>query len=315
MLMLQVHRRITARELARRLEVSERTIQRDMDALGAAGVPVLAERGPQGGWSLAERYRTDLNGLNEAEMRALFLMHSPRILADLGIRPAAEAGIVKLLAALPAMARGDAEHARRCIHIDGAGWKAAAEQVPLLPTLHDAVWEGLQVVISYERGDGVLVERRVHPLGLVAKGSIWYMVAAVDGEPRTYRVSRVRGAQLLGEAIDRPAGFDLAEFWEASTRSFSERLPRYPAVLRLHHDAIPLLHMARYTRVERLGEPDETGWLTAEVLFEVPAEALAVTLGLGALAEVLEPAELREQVRGQVAGMARRYGFSSCEGA
>src|ERR1051325_4713574 len=118
MLLLQVHRRLTARELANRLEVSERTIHRDMDALSGAGIPVFAERGSGGGWALMEEYRTNLTGLNKEEIQALFVMNSPRLLADLGLSKASDAAHIKLRAALPSMSRGDAEYARQRIHID-----------------------------------------------------------------------------------------------------------------------------------------------------------------------------------------------------
>src|ERR1700712_3732807 len=120
LLLLQMHQRIPARELAKRLEVSERTIQRDMDALGAAGIPVYGERGSGGGWLLSEGYQTNLTGLNEAEIQALFLATPPHLLAELGLRQAAEGALIKLLAALPALARHDAEFARQHIHVDGA---------------------------------------------------------------------------------------------------------------------------------------------------------------------------------------------------
>src|SRR5262252_7586024 len=132
LLLLQVHRRITAGELARRLEVSERTIHRDMEALGTAGVPVVAERGIGGGWSLMGEYRTNLTGLNEAEIQALFLTRSPRVLEDLGLGKAAEAAFIKLFAAVPAAMRRDAESASRRIYVDGAGWNQNEETVPFL---------------------------------------------------------------------------------------------------------------------------------------------------------------------------------------
>src|SRR5690348_7589110 len=150
LLLLQVHRRITAGELARRLEVSERTIHRDMQALGMAGIPVTAERGTGGGWRLLAEYRTNLTGLNEAEIQALFLTRPPRVLADLGLDKAAEAGLIKLLAAMPSVSRRGAEDVRQRIHVDVSGWSQSAESVPLLPVLQDAVWQERRLRMSYE---------------------------------------------------------------------------------------------------------------------------------------------------------------------
>ncbi len=199
LLLLQVHQRITARDLAQRLEVSERTIHRDMDILSGAGIPVTAERGAGGGWALLDDYRTDLTGLNAAEIQTLFLATPTRLLADLGLRQAADAALIKLLAALPSVARQGAEYARQRIHVDAAGWQQSRDDVPILPLLQEAIWQERRVALGYRRGDGTTVERVVDPLGLVAKGSLWYLIAAADGETRTYRVSRVGSAVITDE--------------------------------------------------------------------------------------------------------------------
>ncbi len=201
LLLLQVHRRMTAGELARRLEVSERTIHRDMEALGMAGIPVTAERGTGGGWSLIDGYRTNLTGLNEAEIHALFLARPPRLLADLGLDKASEAALIKLLAALPARARQGAQEARQRLYIDSTGWWQAYEATPHLCTLHEAVWAERRVRFTYHRTDGEVVTRVANPLGLVAKGNTWYFVARVEDDLRTYRVSRVTAADMLEECF------------------------------------------------------------------------------------------------------------------
>ncbi len=297
LLLLQVNRRMTARELAGRLEVSQRTIYRDMEALSAAGVPVYAERGPAGGWVLPEAYRTDLTGLGEAEIRALFLARPPRLLADLGLGTAADGALVKLLAALPAAQRRDAEYARQRIHIDVTGWNHAEEAVPLLHVLQDAIWQERRLRIVYERGGCDAVERLVDPLGLVAKGSVWYFVAAVEGEVRSYRVSRVRAARLSEEEASRPEGFDLAAFWAGSVARLKREVPRFDATFRTHGSVLHLLHYAgRFSRVEEVGEPDADGWAAVRMRFQFEEDACAVALGLGAKVEPVEPRHLREKV-------------------
>ena len=226
LLLLQVHRRLTARALARRLEVSERTIHRDMEALSAAGIPVYAERGGGGGWSLVEEYRTNLTGLNTAEIQALFVTRPARLLADLGLEQASDAGLIKLQAALPAMQRDDAEYARQRIYVDITGWNRAEESIATLPVLQAAIWQERKLQFTYERGgDCAAVERLVDPLGLVAKGSGWYLVAGEEGEIRSYRVSRVQEAKLIDQPCVRPKGFDLAAYWEQSMISFKDQLP------------------------------------------------------------------------------------------
>src|SRR5215831_6891858 len=196
LLLLQTYRRMTARDLAERLEVSERTIHRDMESLSGVGIPVVAERGAGGGWLLQGEYRTNLTGLNEAEIQALFLARSPRLLDDLGLGKAAEAAFIKLFAAVPPAMRRDAESASRRIYVDGAGWNQSEESAPLLPLLQEAIRQDRTVRFKYQRGDECEVEREVDPLGLVAKGGAWYLVAAIDGDIRNYRVSRVIEAEM-----------------------------------------------------------------------------------------------------------------------
>jgi predicted DNA-binding transcriptional regulator YafY len=296
LLLLEVHRTLTARELARRLEVSERTIHRDMEALGAAGIPVVAQRGTGGGWRLLEEYRTNLTGLNQAEIQALFLAMPPRLLADLGLDKAADAALIKLLAALPSMARRGAEHAAQRIYVDTGGWRQAEERVPLLPTLQAAIWQERRLRLAYERADGASVERLVDPLGLVAKGSLWYLIAAVDGEIRTYRVSRMGGAET-DEPCARPPGFDLAAYWAQSSAQFRASLPRYPAVLRVDPAILPRMRSeGRYARIEREEVPDAEGWVRLEMLFEEEHSACEYVLSYGTRMEVLAPPALRELV-------------------
>ncbi|HJQ32189.1 MAG TPA: YafY family protein [Pyrinomonadaceae bacterium] len=295
MLLLQIYRRLTARELARRLEVSERTIHRDMEALTIAGVPVVAERGAGGGWALVDGYRTNLTGLNEAEVQSLFAGVPESLLADLKLDRASDAAHVKLLAALPETARADAEYARRRVHVDVAGWGSADEAVPHLQTIQEAVWRGRRLHFTY--GDERGAEREADPLGLVAKGSVWYLVARVGGEVRSYRVSRFTSARVCEEACERPDGFDLAAYWSDSVARFKSHTPRFEATFRAHKSVLHLIHYAgRFSRVEAAGEPDAEGWAHVTMRFQFEEDACAVALGFGTKVEVAEPAALREKV-------------------
>ena len=308
LLLLQTHQRLTGRNLAKRLEVSERTIHRDMEALGMAGVPVSAERGTGGGWSLLEGYRTNLTGLNTAEIQALLLARPAGLLSDLGLQQAAEAALLKLLAALPAVSRSNAEYARQRLHIDGAGWHEAREAVPYLLTIQEAIWQERKLHLSYQRGDGTQVERLTDPLGLVAKGGIWYLVAAVDGELRSYRVSRVQAAQMTDEPFTRLEGFDLAAYWQQSTAAFKVHLPRYPATLRADPDIVSAMRSAdRYARVEQVGPPENDGWVTVGMLFEEEHNALEYVLRFGRQVRVVEPASLRAGVLQEAEGIVALY--------
>lgn len=313
LLLLQVHRRLTAADLASRLEVSERTVHRDMGALSASGIPVYAERGGNGGWRLTEEYQTKLTGLTQAEIQAAFLTQPSRLLADLGLRQAADAASLKLLAALPSGLRGGATRAQQTIVLDMAGWRQAVDEVPLLPLLHSAIWRERRVRFAYERTDRAAVERTADPLGLVAKGRLWYLIAAIDGEARTYRVSRIRTAEVLDEAAIRPPDFDLALFWEASSRNFVERLPQFAVVARVSPELQLRLQRGDFTPpFTPHGPPDDDGWATVTLHLQTPDSACEYLLGLGTLVEVLEPRDLRERLIARAQAVVSFYRDRSC---
>lgn len=297
-LLLQSHRLLTARDLARRLEVSERTIHRDMDALSGAGIPVVAERGTGGGWSLLGEYRTNLTGLNEAEIQSLFVTKPTRLLADLNLEKAAEGALLKLLAALPSVYRQGAEYARQRIHVDVTGWNRSEETVPLLHVLQEAVWQERKLRMIYRRGGCDEVLRLVDPLGLVAKGSVWYLVAGTEeGEVRSYRVSSVKSAELMDARSVRPKDFDLASFWEQSSAKFRANLGQYQMKARVRPEIVPrLAYAGRFARAEQTGRTDEEGWVEVLLRFDVEEMACEYALSFGTKLEVLEPEALREKV-------------------
>lgn len=298
LLLLQAKGRMTARELSNRLEVSERTIHRDMDALSGAGVPVYAERGTGGGWELLEEYRTDLTGLNEAEIRAIFAAKPSTLLTDLGLHQSVEAALIKLLAALPSAARQDAEQAQQSIHIDVNGWQQTDdEDVAQLPRLQRAIAQKCKVQLRYQRGDGTIVERLVDPLGLVASRHIWYLMATVSGEQRTYRVSRVQAVEITNLPAERPTDFDLAMAWEESKREFKAGLPTYYATLRVAPETVKRLGWGgHYARVEHIDAPAADGWQQVRMRFQYEEDAAAYVLSYGTQVVVLEPPTLRTQV-------------------
>jgi serine phosphatase RsbU (regulator of sigma subunit)/biotin operon repressor len=230
LLQLQAHGQLTGRELARRLEVSERTIHRDMEALSAAGVPVFALRGSNGGWQLDEGWRTQVPGLDDAELRAL-LMSQPRALGDPRLASTAERALGKLLASLPAAMRDRAVSMRQRLYVDPTAWTGTSEDLSMLPVVQDAVSRDRKLAFVYRkttRGqDGWTREARtVDPLGLIAKGSTWYLYAQTPAGYRTYRISRMEEAVMLDAPCERPQGFDLAEYWKLSTDRFQDEARR-----------------------------------------------------------------------------------------
>jgi predicted DNA-binding transcriptional regulator YafY len=306
LLLLQAHGRLTGRELARRLEVSARTVHRDMEALGAAGVPVFALRGSRGGWQLDEGWRTRVPGLDEAELRAL-LMAQPRVIGDVRLARAAERALEKLMAALPVSLREQAASIRQRLYVDTAGWRGTSEVLAMLPIVQDAVTRDRKLHIRYWRAGRERVERAVDPLGLVAKGSTWYLVARTPEGYRTYRVSRIEEARLLDKPSARPADFDLARYWRSSTKEFQDGWPRYEATLRLEPRAAKWVTMWRVAHpVEPVAEADSAGWVTLRVRFDHEDEACFVVLGLGPRVDVIEPARLRERVTAEAQAVVAR---------
>ncbi len=291
---------MTAGELAQRLEVSERTIYRDLDALSTAGVPVYTERGPNGGCVLDEGYRTDLTGLTESEAGSLLASRSADPLADLGLGKSLEGAVLKLAAALPRMQREGVERMRQRIHLDAAGWFQFEEPTPYLPTIQEALWQERRLRLIYRRADGAWVKRLVDPYGLVAKASVWYLVGAMNRKVAIYRISRVQEAEMTESHFQRPADFDLATFWQGTFRQFEASLGEYRATLRIAPGSEPALQAAFGERVHELlaqaGRPGDQGRYTLSVTFQSFEQARSILLGLGSQVEVLAPPELRESI-------------------
>ncbi|MBX3056282.1 MAG: YafY family transcriptional regulator [Anaerolineae bacterium] len=312
LMLLQTHGRLTAEELAERLECSPRTIYRDLDALSASGVPVYAERGPQGGCMLMESYRTNLTGLKEDEVRALFMFTVPGLLADLGADKAGESALLKLTASLPAPFQQDAQRVQERLYLDPAAWFQQEEPTPFLPLVQTAVFTDRRLRIQYRRADGQWVKRLVDPLGLVAKAGIWYLVGITNfPHPQTYRVSRIQEAEMSEGHGRRPPQFQLADYWQQWCAQFEARRERYTVTARVAPEAIS--HMLRffgeslYALLEQPGITDEQGYATLSLPFDSAQAACEALMGLGTAVEILSPPELREQIRVTAVQLAALY--------
>ncbi len=298
LLLLQAKGRTTERELAERLEVSQRTIHRDLEALGMARVPVLALRGAQGGWELERGWRTEVPGLDEAELRAL-LMARPRVVGHPRLAAAAESALNKLMAALPGPMRARAEAMQERLHVDPTGWRQAGEDLSMLADVQDAVARERRLAFDYTRADGQKARRTVDPLGLVAKGLSWYLVARAPLGLRTYKVSRMEAVTVLAIGIDRPADFRLAEYWKKSTAELERQRSRYAAVLAVSPQVANRLQgWLEFTPVKGgapRGLPE--GWVALQLNLDSEGHARFVVLGFGTGVRVLAPKELRQWVR------------------
>jgi predicted DNA-binding transcriptional regulator YafY len=319
MLLLHTRGRVSAQQLAAELEVSPRTVYRDVEALNAAGVPVYATRGRAGGFQLLDGYRTRLTGLSPDEADALFLAGLPGAAADLGLGSTLAATQLKLLAALPPELRERAARIRDRFHLDAPGWLRESEELPYLATVADAVWTQHRLRVRYERANRAIVDRVLEPLGLVLKAGTWYLVAAVQTSsradargPRTYRVSRIHSAAALDESFDRPEGFDLEAHWAGYQRDYEQRVFTGTATIRLSTDGRQLLFLigaaAARAGHAAMSEPDGDGWATTIIPIESVRHAHHALLQLGADVEVLAPEELRETVAASARATARRYG-------
>lgn len=298
MLLLQARGKLTAQALATQLEVSTRTIQRDINAMSAAGIPIYADSGHGGGFSLDPGYRVSLTGLKEAEVRALFVSSSTHLLRDLGLGEAAENVQLKLSAALPRPHEQLVEQMRQRFHIDPVWWYGP-RSVPCLAELKQAVETDRRVQVRYEHRDGEVVERLLEPYGLVAKSSIWYLVAMRQGEIRVYRVGRFQQVTVLEERFERASEFDLVSYWEDHCTLFRSRLVPFTFRLLVRNDHLTFVRSHLPGTFEIVASTNRDGWVTMRCETETLAAAKMFVLGLGAAAAVLEPAELHEAVLAQ----------------
>ena len=298
LLLLQARGQVTERELAEQLEVSQRTIHRDLESLSASRIPVSAIRGAQGGWQLERGWRTHVPGLNEAEIHAL-LMAQPR---GLGNNPrlaaAAQSALNKLMAAMPEPMKAQAAHLQQRLHVDPTGWRDTGEDLSMLAAVQDAVARDRKLTFDYTKMDGEQSSRTVDALGLVSKGLTWYLVARTAKGMRTFRVSRMRRVAVLAVGFERPARFDLAEHWKAATAELDRKRAGFKTVLAVREEMVRRLEAWCRTREAKkeASEKAGSGRVALEVDFDDEGMARFFVLGMGSAARVLEPEGLRDWV-------------------
>src|SRR5688572_15211586 len=306
LLHLQVRGQASGRELARQLEVSERTVQRDVEALMAAGVPVRSTRGPAGGYRLDGGYRTRLTGVGLDEAGALAFLGLAGPAQQLGLGEVLEGARIKVWASLTGEARERAARTAERFHLDPVRFFGTAEPVPCLTQLATAVWRDRLVRLEYVR-DGHATTRDVAPLGLVLAAGDWYLMAMREGNRRTYRVSRVRSVELLDEPVTRPDDFDLAESWACARRELEEERTAVEVRMRIGARALPRLRRMVPIRGQDRVSLTATDVIEVTVPFEDETWAVEAILSLGAQAEVLEPGFMRQRVADELRAAASRY--------
>lgn len=308
LILLQVRGRASATDLAREFEVSVRTIYRDVDELSAAGVPVYAERGRGGGFALLDGFETRLTGLTDLEAGAFPFLGAAKAAAELGLGAPMASAQRKMLASLPSGRGEGAARVAARFHLDPSPWYSRRTPPPHLRALANALWTDRRVRITYESWKGV-VERMVDPLGLVLKAGEWYLVGAVEGAPRTYRVAAVQLLDVREEPVRRPKSFDLAAHWEEAARRFEDglrsakiRVRLAPGGLRLLRELLPAAGDAASVQA-----PVSDAAFEALVPFETGPQAVRDVLRMGSLMEVIEPRELRHAVAEEAARIAKAH--------
>jgi predicted DNA-binding transcriptional regulator YafY len=296
-LLLQARGQLSARELAELLETSERTIRRDLDALGVAGVPLYSLRGRNGGWALLGGHRLDLSGFTVEEAQALFMVAGSPGRAGNEVEHGLRSALRKVFTALPEPLRVHATAASQATVFDPLGWGRSPDALPMLEPLRAAVMAKVQVDLEYAKPNGAPLVRRVHPYGLVAKSGVWYLLAGTSNGRRTFRISRVNGVTTTQEPVILPDGFDLASEWESAQRDFMARAQAVTVTVEVKEPAVlaftsSLQGWASMTEVE---SPTQ-GWRRMTVAVPHISAAAAVVAGFGANVRVHSPPELRTEV-------------------
>jgi predicted DNA-binding transcriptional regulator YafY len=308
LLHLQVRGQASARELAERFEVSERTIQRDVEALAAQGVPVRSTRGPAGGYRLDGGYRTRLTGLAADEAEALAFLGLSGPAAQLGLGALLDNARTKVWAALTGEARERAERTAQRFHLDPVRFYGTTEPTPQLSCLADAVWQDRRVLVRYKNRRGDATERPIDPLGLVLASGDWYLVARRDGAQRTYRVARFLDVRILDEPAPRPPGFALADAWATARHEMETRHDLIHVTVRIEPAALPRLRRVVAVTGQHLVDVAATGPpVTLTVPFEGETWACMTLLGMGGEVEVLGPPHLRARVAAAARAAAAHY--------
>jgi predicted DNA-binding transcriptional regulator YafY len=302
---------MTAQELAEEMEVSVRTIYRDLDALSAAGIPLYTERGPGGGCALLEDYRTNLTGLKETEVQALFMLSIPSPLAKLGVSQELKTALLKLSAALPNSHQANGLKVRQRIHLDSTWWFQSQDPTPHLQKVHKAVWEDRKLRLSYRLRFENQIERMIEPFGLVAKAGIWYVLYARDGRYRILRISEILDAELTDHYFKRPPKFDLEKCWERCSQDYENNQPSYTAHVLI--DPIFLGYLPHYfgdpirEKIRAINPSKTLDWIEMTLNFQSFDDARTRILGFGSVVKVLKPEALRLSVRDYANQVANLY--------
>ncbi|TLS36827.1 helix-turn-helix transcriptional regulator [Pseudalkalibacillus caeni] len=295
LLLLKKRGKVTTKELAQELEVTQRTIHRDMEALISAGIPIFSERGKGGGWSIMDNWQNRLSWLKNEEVQSLFIPSSNNLLADLGFNEISEKAREKLYSSVPYQHKEEAIKLWERVYIDTSTWKDRTEHQAFITDIKRALFNEKKLKIIYEKYNGKSDERIIEPLGLVSKGDKWYLVALKKGEYRNYRVSRIKSVIMLDEEFTYPSYFNLQSYWKKSKKEFVNNLPRYIVQVKVLSSIIPRLKFTgKFVEVIEVGNNDIDQWLPVTLSFHSEEEAVEYIFGFGNKMKVANPVHLKD---------------------
>jgi predicted DNA-binding transcriptional regulator YafY len=301
LLLLQAHGRMTAGDLALELEVSERTILRDVTALSTAGIPIFTLCGPGGGIELVENYRTSLTGLTESEIQALFTVSMPQPLEQLGLVEPFRAALRKLSASLPVSHSQASLLSRQRIHLDPVHWLSRSERTPFLSLIYQGLLQERMLHIIYQGFFDARLEMTIAPYGLVSKAGEWQLVGKCQDHMRVLRVAYILQVEVLEQDFQYPLDFVLERFWTQWLAENTAQTSEYPVKVRCKSSLLPVLE-SYFGVVINPNENKDTsstpdGWLTLSLPFSTFFQARRRIMSWGGDIEVLDPLPLRLSVR------------------
>ncbi|MEC3883598.1 YafY family protein [Halobacillus sp. HZG1] len=299
LLLLQHGEVISTREISKELEVSERTVHRDMESLSAAGIPIYSERGPAGGWRLVDDWKQKLSWLKEKEMMSLFLPHAEKIINDLNMGVSSKKIRDKLLLSFPEETKQSVVKLWERIHVDMGTWKnTQVEANKAMEVMKEAVMNNKKTTINYQKANGEVKEYIIKPLGLVAKSSSWYVVALnKQDEFRSYKINRVIDCVLTDEDFTRPMNFNLSEHWEESKKQFMHSLPKFRVNVKVSSFAHKrIMFSGRFVQTTDNEKITKNDWADLELTFNTEDEAVNFIVGFGNDVKIISPMDLIKKV-------------------
>ncbi len=296
LILLQANKKITASDLSKKLEVSVRTIYRDIDILSGIGVPIFAEKGVNGGIGLLGDYKTSLTGINKNELLSLFIPTSDKILEDLGIENLKYSAMLKILGNSATNELKEFENVQNYIYIDMNTWSETNTPVniDILSVLQNAIWSSKSLQILYRKTD-ITKEVEINPLGLVCKRSIWYLVADNDDIIKTYKVSSIVSAKQLDTAFVRPKDFHLKNFWLNSTRNFKSSIPKHNFTFKINPHIMDQIKERAFITILEIVEKESEIYI--KISFDAIWQGVEFAFGYGKDIEILEPKEAISEIK------------------